>query len=382
MYVPCLFKSFFMGGFECSTHRRDDGRRLDLLQSTGHDRWAAEDYATLRRLGLQTVRDGVRWHLIEQQAGRYDWSSFLPMLRAAQQQDVQVIWDLGHYGCPDDIDIWQPAFVERFARFAAAVAQQVRDESDQVPFYVPINEISFWSWAGGEVGYFNPCALDRSLELKHQLVRASIAAIEAIRAIDARARFVLVDPLIHVVPRDKRAASQADAEAYRLSQFQAWDMLAGRQWPGLGGKPEYLDIIGVNFYSNNQWYMGGGTLWRGEPGYRPLVGMLSEIYQRYQRPLCIAETGDEIGRRAAWFRYVCEQVELALQRTIPIEGICYYPILDYPGWVDDRHCSAGLLGFADAQGQRPLYAPLGEELKAQQAYFAEHLLASRQALTS
>ena len=61
--------------------------------------------------GIRTVRDGLRWHLIETAPGRYDWSSFLPMLRAARDTGTQVIWDLAHYGWPDDLDIWSPAFV-------------------------------------------------------------------------------------------------------------------------------------------------------------------------------------------------------------------------------------------------------------------------------
>ena len=52
------FQSFFMAGFECSSHRRADGRRLDLLASTGHDRWAAEDYGAVAAQGL--LVDGER----------------------------------------------------------------------------------------------------------------------------------------------------------------------------------------------------------------------------------------------------------------------------------------------------------------------------------
>jgi hypothetical protein len=34
-------------------------------------------------------------------------------------------------------------------------------------------------------------------------------------------------------------------------------MVSGMMAPELGGRPEYLDIVGVNFYPSNQWYHGG-----------------------------------------------------------------------------------------------------------------------------
>ncbi|MEA1648704.1 hypothetical protein UAJ10_06710 [Nitrospirillum sp. BR 11164] len=144
-----LFRSFFLGGFECSTHRRRDGRRLDILAATGHDRHAEADYRLLAAAGIHAVRDGMRWHRVEVGPGWYDWSTVLPQLRAARAAGIQVIWDLCHYGWPDDLDIWSPAFVDRFAGFAAAAARLVRTESDAIPFFCPINEISFLAWAGG-----------------------------------------------------------------------------------------------------------------------------------------------------------------------------------------------------------------------------------------
>ncbi|MBD3738198.1 MAG: beta-glucosidase [Pseudomonas balearica] len=370
MYRPTLFDSFFLGGFECSTHRRHDGRRLDLLAATGHDRLVAEDYRALQRHGIRSARDGLRWHLIERQPGRYDWSSFLPMLAAARDSGTQVIWDLCHYGWPDDIDIWRPEFVERFARFAGEVARLVREHSDAVPFYSPVNEISFWAWAGGDHARFNPLGQGRGAELKHQLIRASIAAIEAIRAVEPRARFVQVDPAIHISAQVLRPAAQREAENARQAQFEAWDMLCGKAWPGLGGKPEYLDIVGVNYYSANQWYLGGDTIVRGHPDYRPFRGILKEIHRRYGRPILVAETGAEGDLRGDWLRYVSEQVGLALQQGVAVEGICLYPVLDYPGWDDDRHCPTGLFGFPDAHGERPEHAGLADELRLQQTRFA------------
>jgi hypothetical protein len=367
--MPGLFPSFLLGGFECSTHRRADGRRLDLIASTGHDLAAGQDYRALRRHGILTARDGVRWHLIETSPGRYDWSSLLPMTRAARSAGVQVIWDLCHYGWPDDIDIWRPRFVDRFARFAHAVASLMRDEGDGIPFYCPINEISYWSWAGGDMARFNPMGRGRGFELKHQLVRASIAAIEAIRDADPRARFVQVDPLIHVVAKTGRPAAERAAENYRQAQFEAWDMLSGRIWPGLGGDPRYLDIIGANYYSDNQWYHGGGTIEPGHPDYRPFRDILAETRQRYGRPILVAETGAEGAARAPWLRYVGAEVEAALDAGIPVEGICLYPILDYPGWTNDRPCETGLFGPLDKRGERPLCGPLADEIGRQRRIF-------------
>src|SRR3954469_11673652 len=100
------FGSFFLGGFECSSHKRSDGRRLDLLRTTHHDALAAQDYQQLRSCGISAVRDGLRWHLIEPAPGQYDWSSVEPMIDAARTSGMRVIWDLCHYGWPDHIDIW------------------------------------------------------------------------------------------------------------------------------------------------------------------------------------------------------------------------------------------------------------------------------------
>ncbi len=105
-----------------SSAPRADGRRLDLIAATRHDLLAEQDCRQLAGHGVRAARDGVRWHLIEPGApGRYDWSSLLPMLRAAEAAGIQVAWDLCHYGWPDRLDVFSAAFVDRLARYAGAV---------------------------------------------------------------------------------------------------------------------------------------------------------------------------------------------------------------------------------------------------------------------
>lgn len=359
-----LFRSFLMGGFECSTHRTRAGRRLDLIASTRHDVFAEADYRRMPTVGIRTARDGLRWHLIERRPYRYHFSSLLPLLRAARAAGVQVIWDLFHYGWPDDLDIFTPEFIDRLAALARALGRLLREESDEVPFIAPINEISFFSWAAADAGVFFPYANDRSHELKRQLVRASIAAIEALRDIAPQTRIVHTDPLINVIPRPENPLDSRAANAYRLSQYEGLEMLRGRLEPQLGGNERYLDIIGVNYYLHNQWFYPDREMVPfGSPFYRPLRELLREVHERYRRPMFIAETGIEDDLRPMWLRYVGEEVQAAIDDGTPVEGICLYPILNHPGWEDDRHCCNGLWDYADETGARAIYEPLAVEVR-------------------
>jgi hypothetical protein len=346
---PGLFRSFLMGGFEGSSHRRADGRQLDLVAATRHDERALDDYRLLAACGIGTARDALRWHLIEADGpGRYDWSSFLPMLRAAREAGVQVIWDLCHYGVPHGLDIWSQAFLDRFAAFCAAVARVVRDEGDggDVPFYCPVNEINYWAWGGGDHARMYPHAVGRGPELKRQLARAAILAVEAVRSVEPRARFVSAEPLIHVTaPPEAPEEEVAGAAEHREAQFEACDMIAGRLAPELGGSEAHLDIVGVNFYPENQLFRAGGaTVPLGHWLYRPLRHLLADVHARYgSRPLLLTETGAEGANGAGWLRYVGGEVRAALRAGVPVEGICLYPVMDYPGWKDVRHCRCGLI---------------------------------------
>src|SRR4051812_4426263 len=115
---------------------------------------------------------------------------------------MQVIWDLWHYGWPDDIDIFKAEFVQRFTAFAREAAKYVSDYQDP-PLISPINEISFFSWAAGEGGIFHPFAQRRGDEMKRQLVRASIHAIDAMREVNPAIKIFQIDPIINVVPRSE-----------------------------------------------------------------------------------------------------------------------------------------------------------------------------------
>ena len=337
---PDLFRSFWMGGYECATHINVFDHRLDMLASIQHDTQAEQDYALLQTVGMRVARDGLRWHLIEKTPGQYDWSSFEPMLQAALRQNVQVIWDICHYGWPNGLDIFSTEFIDRFARFCGAAARFIADHTAEVPFYSPINEMSFFSWAATR-DFMYPFAHGRDNELKHQMIRACIAGIEAIWQVDPRARMTFPEPIIHVVSPRAHAEYEAEAQAYNESQYEVWEMLTGRLHPELGGHPKYLDIIGANFYHSNQWEIHGTRLrWEEHPRddrWRPLHRMLGDIWERFRRPLYVAETSHVGVGRADWIRETAAEVVLARQQGVPLEGVCLYPILDRFDWQDANH---------------------------------------------
>jgi hypothetical protein len=381
-FRPTLFGSFFLGGFECSTHRRADGRRLDLIAGTHHDRLAAEDYRQLAEHGVRAVRDGVRWHLVEASPRRHDWSAVLPLLRAAEATGTQVVWDLCHYGWPDHVDVWSAGFVDRFAAYAAAFARLHLMETGRPPLVCPVNEIAYFAWAGGEHALMNPGATGRADELKRQLVRAALAGTAAMRAAVPGTRAFAIEPVINVVARPH--VDPTPARTHTEAQYSPFDMLTGRLDPDLGGDPLDVDAIGVNFYWNNQWLYPDAPRpadaepgWRPsrdalspyDPRWRPFREMLAEVHARYRRPVFVAETSIEGPPRAAWLRHVCEEVRAAIGMGVPVEGICLYPVLSHLGWDDERYCPNGLFELEARQGRRVVHAPLADELHQQRALF-------------
>ena len=372
--VSSLFRSFWIAGFESACHINSCGVRIDMVSATQHDRQVDEDYARLADWGISTVREGARWHLIDT-AGGYDFSSLRPFVEAAQRHRIQVIWSLCHYGWPDDLDILSPGFVDSFARYCEAVARFLAHHAEGVRCYTPINEISFLAWAAGEKAYFHPHRRDAGRAIKHQLVRASIAGIDAIWSVDPGARIMHTEPLIHVVtPRGRTDLARAAADQ-RAAQFEAWDMLAGAMSPELGGNPRYLDIVGVNYYHANQWEHPDVRIrWEDtprDPRWLPFSALLAEVYFRYWRPVVVSETSHFGGGRGRWIGEVAEEVARARKAGVGVEGLCVYPIIDRPDWEDPDHWhNSGLWDVrrkADGTLERVLCHEYAEQLRQAQA---------------
>lgn len=363
------FDGFFQAGFECSSHRRKDGVRLDLIRATSHDKHVLDDYSVCAALGFRTVRDGLRWHLIEKSSGRYDWSSWLPALEAAERVGIKVIWDLFHYGSPDHVDQGDAGFPDRFTEFAIAALEVQQSVSSQPPLVCPLNEINFMAWAVKD-GYFPSVGLQEHGAFKRQLVQAWITAARAIKSGWAESTVVCAEPLIHIAPHDRRRSTIRSAKQNLHGMYEACDWILGLARPEMGGDLALIDVLGWNFYPHNQWYYRGPTIPMGHHEYRRLADMLVEMAQRYGKPIFISETGAEGSAKPAWLHYVCSEVRDAMAAGADIHGICWYPITAYPGWDNSRHAETGLLSSVVANGTRHVDERLYEEFQAQRMLFA------------
>jgi beta-glucosidase/6-phospho-beta-glucosidase/beta-galactosidase len=355
--MSTLFSSFWLAGFESACHINSSGHRLDMIAATQHDVQVAEDYFRVRDMGISSVREAVRWHLMEH-AGKFDFSSLAPMLETAERLEIEVSWTLCHYGWPEDVEVFEPRFIDRFARFCREVARFIKDHSGSVPIYTPINEISFLCWGICHTEVMFPYASGcggRDGFLKQQLVRAAIAGCEAIWDIEPRARIVHVDPIIHIIAPPGRRDLEGAAEAQRLSQFEAWDMLCGKAKPELGGDKKYLGIVGVNYYHSNQWeYLTNDRLhWHlKDMRRRPLHDILAEVHSRYECPLFVAETSHIGVGRGEWVREIASDVRIARERGVPVGGICLYPIIDRHDWENPNHWhNSGLWDLKNNNGR-------------------------------
>ncbi len=290
------------------------------------------------------------------------------MAESARRNGLQVLWSLMHYGTPDDVSLLDDSFCARFAEFAGATARTLRPFAEEPTVYTPINEINFLAWAVAETSLLRAYGQDslqkqrarasgRDLgwEVKRRLVRGCLAAIDAIRGEDPDARFLHVEPLIHVAPcpglSDPAAAAET-AGAIASWQWQAFDMLKGTLEPALGGRPDALDLIGFNHYHNSQWDLASGSelQWHeGDPRRRPLAALLRKAHHRYDKPLILAETSHVGSGRAEWMAEISREVTRAIGSGVPVQGVCLYPAVDRPDWCDPaRWHHSGLWDVPDA----------------------------------
>lgn len=340
-----VFSSFMMAGYECTYALAENKRRLDLLAATKHDEYCEEDYRLIKDVGMRTVREGLSWNQIDKGNSVYDFSRFEKIMQMGKKENIQQIWDLNHFDYPEYLDPFSEDFVTQFGKYAAEAIKVIQRYQKNPLYIVPLNEISFFAWIGADMGWWAPYKKGRQngFRLKSQLVKANIAAMEAIWQLNPEVRFIQVDPFMRRLATEPatRTAKKHVQEFNDIVRFEAWDMLCGKAHPEIGGDPKYLDIIGVNYYVHNQeWVISEKENGKNKIRHQmmdwdssdrvPFWKMLEDIYQRYGRPMIVSETGSYGELRYRWWERVLKEIDEGLKEGLPICGVCSYPTVDRP----------------------------------------------------
>ena len=328
-----IFPTFFMAGFECSTFVWKDGERKDyVVRHRARPLPARTTTTAVEALGIGVVREASAGRWSTGATGATTGRRSSPVVDALGKHHLTA--DLGPLPLrlPGRLSTPSPRSASGASRdYCRAVAEYLRAARPAPHFFTPLNEITFFAAAGTDMGWMYPFAKGKYAEMKRALCRMAIEGVEGASARWTRAaRMVHVDPIVHAVPPEDRPdlADEAWKQAYEEA-YEAWDMLAGKTHPELGGAPEILDIVGVNVYHFSQAQMNAdksrAVLGPRDPRRKPLGEMLLFAWERYHRPLIIGETSGHQDQRAEWLRMTMEESLQALNSGVDLQGSASTP---------------------------------------------------------
>ncbi len=213
-------------GVESTVNRVGD-HYFDQSVRNGHDARPG-DLDLFAGLGIRALRYPILWERTAPDGlERADWRWADERLGRLRHLGVRPIVGLVHHGSgPRDTDLLDPAFPERLAAFAAAVARRYPWVEDWTPVNEPLTTARF----AALYGHWYPHHRD-DLSFASALLtqcRAVVLAMRAIRKTNPAARLIQTDDLGKTYSTPS-LAYQADFENER--RWVTFDLLAGRLTP-------------------------------------------------------------------------------------------------------------------------------------------------------
>jgi len=235
-------------GVECTINRVGD-RYSDQLERSGHS-VRVKDLERLAELGVRTIRYPLLWERTAPEAlDKLDWSWSDERLELLQRLGLNPIVGLVHHGSgPSYTNLLDPAFPEKLATYADAVARRYPWITDYTPVNEPLTTARFSCLYGHWYPHQrDPLSFARALLAQ---VRATVLSMSAIRAVNPAARLIQTEDLGKTFSTGT-LAYQADFENER--RWVTFDLLCGRVIPGTA-MWEYLRWLGVSA-SELEWFL-------------------------------------------------------------------------------------------------------------------------------
>lgn len=353
-------------GIECSAPIIEGGIRMDELAKTGHYDRVEEDIRLVRELGVRYLRYGIPIQRANPTAGRYDWDFADRAMGALQREGVVPIVDLLHFGLPDDVPgVGDPSFPERFAAFAAAVAERY----PWARYYTPVNEPLITALFSAKLGYWNERASDDRSFVRAMLnvARCAVRASEEIRARRPDAIFLQSDSCEAYHPVHPDATERA-AFLNEL-RYIGFELVYGRSLPNVvrdyvlanGGTAEELAwfetrgsdagcIAGNDYYDvSEKEVVADGSLRRGMRAGYYRIGR--EYHERLRVPIMLAETNMAGDGAVDWLHGIWTDAIRLRDDGVPIRGFIWYGFVNHVDWDstltrnDGRENTCGLVSL-------------------------------------
>lgn len=325
-FSPPLLPLEMWGGIECTINRVGD-TYFDQLERNGHLNRPG-DLQRFAELGIRKIRYPIQWERIAPHGlERADWSWADERLQLLRELGITPIVGLTHHGSgPRSTSLVEPAFPQKLAQFAAAVAQRY----PWVEYYTPVNEPLTTARFSGLYGLWYPHGRDEGTFVRALVnqCRAVMLSMQAIRRINPAAQLIQTEDLGKAFssPLLRRQAAWENER-----RWLSFDLLCGcldrdhLMWEYLvasGISEQELDwflehpcppdVMGIDYYVTSerfldehyerypsQYHADNGKqkyadveVVRVDTGSALPVGhyeRLCEAWERYQRPLAITE---------------------------------------------------------------------------------------------
>jgi dTDP-4-dehydrorhamnose reductase len=326
-------------GVECTVNRVGE-RWLDQCVRSGHVA-RTDDLERFAALGISALRYPVLWeHVSPDRPDRADWSVPDERLARLRALGIRPIAGLVHHGSgPRWTSLVDPAFPERLAVFARAVAERYPWVLDWTPVNEPLTTARF----SGLYGHWYPHGRDDATFVRCLLaeLRATALAMRAIREVIPGARLVQPEDMGRTTGTPRLAPHVAFENARR---WLSLDLLCGCVGPDHALRP-YLrasgateadlvafeerptppDVVGLNYYVTSDrwvderedrypaWSRGGNGRDRfadvhaaiGDPaGIAGHRWVLARAWERYGVPVALTEVhlGGPREEQLRWLR--------------------------------------------------------------------------------
>ena len=356
-------------GVECTVNRVGN-QYFDQLQRNGHaDR--ITDLELFASLGVKAIRYPVLWERIAPgNLDQADWSWVDQRLQRLRELEIEPIVGLVHHGSgPAHTSLIDPAFAQKLAKFAQAVAARY----PWVKRYTPINEPLTTARFSGLYGHWYPHGQD-PLTFAHTLLnqcRAIVLSMQSIRQINPAAQLIQTEDLGKV---SSTSLLNYQAEFENERRWLSFDLLCGRLdrthffWHELCKigilesdlewfleNPCPPDVFGINHYLTSDRFLDerldrypselhGGN---GKHRYADIeavrvcpdgifghYNLLKEVWDRYGRPIALTEVhlGCTREEQLRWFKEAWDAADQLRKSGADIRAVTAWSLLGAYDW--------------------------------------------------